>query len=290
MHGRTGNLSLADDISKFVPEFPLQGHHVTVRQLLNHTSGIVDYHYLGDPIEATSREPKALDEVMALYADKKWVHEPGTKWDWSISGFQLLVTILKRVTGQNLRRVRPPEYLQPCRSQVHSLWRRFHAGPGIISAYPLARRRPRPCSRGWHGLQHRPAVLQHGRRSLPNLARRPGQETPPFRDVRNDGDRRRRGRTDERARSGNALWIGAHAESRRRPPQHRPARSLLGFSGRMYEFPADRLTIVVLTNTEGQNAYAISRALARAILGLRDLPQALHLSRAFACRQTRFRW
>jgi CubicO group peptidase (beta-lactamase class C family) len=94
-----GKLSLDDDISKFVPEFPLQGHHVSVRQLLNHTSGIVDYHYLGDPIEATSRQQKVLDEVMALYADKKWVHDPGTKWDWSISGFQLLVTILERVTG-----------------------------------------------------------------------------------------------------------------------------------------------------------------------------------------------
>ena len=66
-----GKLSLDDDISKFIPEFPLQGHHVTVRQLLNHTSGIVDYHYLGDPIEATSRQPKALDEVTALYAGKK---------------------------------------------------------------------------------------------------------------------------------------------------------------------------------------------------------------------------
>src|SRR5882724_7857915 len=96
-----GKLSLDDDLSKFIPEFPLQGHRVTVRQLLNHTSGIVDYHYLGDPIEATSRLPKALDEVMALYADKKWVHEPGTKWDWSISGFQLLVTILERVTGES---------------------------------------------------------------------------------------------------------------------------------------------------------------------------------------------
>ena len=95
-----GKLSLDDDISKFVPEFPLQGHHVTIRQLLNHTSGIVDYHYLGDPIEATSRQPKALDEVMALYAGKSWVNEPGTKWDWSISGFQLLVTIVERVSGQ----------------------------------------------------------------------------------------------------------------------------------------------------------------------------------------------
>src|SRR5437660_4313768 len=102
-----GKLSLDDDISKFIPEFPLQGHHVTVRQLLNHTSGIVDYHYLGDPIEATSRLPKALDEVMALYAGKNWVNEPGKKWDWSISGFQLLVTIVERVTGQSF-----PDYVQ----------------------------------------------------------------------------------------------------------------------------------------------------------------------------------
>src|SRR6266478_4318154 len=102
-----GKLSLDDDISKFIPEFPLQRHHVTIRQLLNHTSGIVDYHYLGDPIEATSRLPKALDEVMALYARKNWVNEPGKKWDWSISGFQLLVTIVERVTGQSF-----PEYMQ----------------------------------------------------------------------------------------------------------------------------------------------------------------------------------
>jgi CubicO group peptidase (beta-lactamase class C family) len=94
-----GKLSLDDDISKYVPEFPMQGHRVTIRQLLNHTSGIVDYHYLGDPIEASSRQPKALDEVMALYSGKSWVNEPGKKWDWSISGFQLLVTIVERVTG-----------------------------------------------------------------------------------------------------------------------------------------------------------------------------------------------
>src|ERR1043165_1194363 len=96
-----GKISLDDDISKFIPEFPLQGHHVSVRQLLNHTSGIVDYHYLGDPIEATSRQPKALDEVMALYAGKKGGSEPGKKWDWSISGFQLLVIIVERVSGES---------------------------------------------------------------------------------------------------------------------------------------------------------------------------------------------
>ena len=46
-------LSLDDDISKFIPEFSLQGHHITVRELLNQTSGIADYHYLGDRFEST---------------------------------------------------------------------------------------------------------------------------------------------------------------------------------------------------------------------------------------------
>jgi hypothetical protein len=40
----------------------------------------------------------------------------------------------------------------------------------------------------------------------------------------------------------------------------------------MYEFPDDQLTVIVLTNTENQNAYAIARALARAALKLPELP------------------
>ena len=121
-----GKLSLDDDISKFIPEFPLQGHHVTVRQLLNHTSGIVDYHYLGDPIEATSRQPKALDEVMALYAGKNWVNEPGKKWDWSISGFNCWSrswsALPARVSLTTCSRTSSSR-----RCEVHYVLRRFHA-------------------------------------------------------------------------------------------------------------------------------------------------------------------
>ena len=131
-----GKLSLDDDISKFIPEFPLQGHHVTIRQLLNHTSGIVDYHYLGDPIEATSRQPKALDEVMALYAGKNWVNEPGKKWDWSISGFQLLVTIVERVTGQSFPDYVQQNIFQPAGVKSTIVLRRFHPGARALPFVP----------------------------------------------------------------------------------------------------------------------------------------------------------
>ena len=263
-----GRLSLDDDISKFIPEFPLQGHHVTIRQLLNHTSGIVDYHYLGDPIEATSRQPKALDEVMALYAGKNWVNDPGKKWDWSISGFQLLVTIVERATGQSF-----PDYVQqnifePAGVKsttycddfvlVHGL---SHAYRRIAGSYVPANENGmaynsdlRFCStvgdllQLWRGVKDKSLIRPETFRLMSTA----------------EGAAAQMSAQDPLAQYGFAMILN-HEDDHRRIGQH---GSLLGFSGSLYDFPADQLTIVVLTNTEGQNAYAITRALSRAILGL----------------------
>jgi CubicO group peptidase (beta-lactamase class C family) len=272
-----GKLSLDDDISKFIPEFPLQGHHVTIRQLLNHTSGIVDYHYLGDPIEATSRLPKALDEVMALYAGKNWVNEPGTKWDWSISGFQLLVTIMERVTSQSF-----PDYVQqnifkPARVRSTTYCDDFtltrglsHAYRKIGTSYIEARENGmaynsdlRFCSTVGDLLKLWRAIKAQ------NLVR---PET--FRQMTTaEGAAAHMSAQDPKAQYGFAMILnhedGLNQEDHRRIGQH---GSLMGYSGSLYDFPEDQFTIVVLTNTEDQNAYAITRALGRAILGLPPLP------------------
>jgi hypothetical protein len=76
--------------------------------------------------------------------------------------------------------------------------------------------------------------------------------------------------SDAQAQYGLALTIN-HEDNHRRYGQH---GSLFGYSGSLYEFPNDGLTIVVLSNTEGQNAYAITRALSRQMLGLPPLPSA----------------
>ena len=268
-----GKLSLDDDVSKFIPEFPLLGHHVSVRQLLSHTTGIVDYHYLGDPIDGTSREPKALDEVMALYAGRPWVNEPGTKWDWSISGFQLLVTIVERVSGQSYEDFVQSHILTPAGvtsttycddfTLVHGLAHGYRrSGSGYVPAnendmafnYDM-----RYCStvgdlyRAWHAVREgkllRPDLL-----AMMSTADGPGSQMSA---------------ADPNAHYGLALSLN-HEDDHRSRGQH---GSLLGYAGSMYEFPADDLTVVVLTNTESQNAYAIGRALARAVLGLPELPR-----------------
>jgi D-alanyl-D-alanine carboxypeptidase len=263
-----GKLSLDDDISKFIPEFPLQGHHVTIRQLLNHTSGIVDYHYLGDPIEATSRQPKALDEVMALYAGKNWVNDPGTKWDWSISGFQLLVMIVERVTGQSFPDYVQQNIFQPAGVKSTTYCDDFTLVHGLSHAYRRFQESYVPANE--NGMAYNSDLrfcstvgdlLQLWRSIKDKNLVRP--ET--FRLMSTaEGAAAQMSAQDPKAQYGFAMMLN-HEEDHRRIGQH---GSLLGYSGSLYDFPADQLTIVVLSNTEGQNAYAITRALARAILGL----------------------
>ena len=267
-----GKLSLDDEISKYVPEFPLQGHHVTIRQLLNHTSGIVDYHYLGDAIEATSRQPKALDEVMALYAGKKWVNEPGAKWDWSISGFQLLVTIVERVSGQSFADYVQQNIFTPAGvksttycddfSLVHGLshaYRKFETSYVPANENDMAYNADlRFCStvgdiyRLWRSIQEKKLVEPKTFEMMTTAEGAAAHMSPQ----------------DPKAQYGFAMILN-HEEEHRRIGQH---GSLLGYSGSLYDFPEDGLTIAVLTNTEGQNAYAITRALARTLLGLPPLP------------------
>ncbi len=269
-----GKLSLDDDISKYIPEFPLQGHHVSIRQLLNHTSGIVDYHYLGDPIEATSRQPKALDEVMALYAGKNWVNEPGKKWDWSISGFQLLVTIVERVSGQSF-----PEYAQqniftPSGVKSTTYCDDFNLTHGLAHAYRKFGNSYVPANENgmaynsdlrfcstvgdlyqlWRAIQEKNLVRPETYKLMTTA----------------EGAAAHMSSQDPKAQYGFAMILN-HEEEHRRIGQH---GSLLGYSGSLYDFPDDHLTIIVLTNTEDQNAYAITRALARAALGLPELPAA----------------
>jgi CubicO group peptidase (beta-lactamase class C family) len=267
-----GRLSLDDDISKFIPEFPLQGHHVTIRQLLNHTSGIVDYHYLGDPIEATSRQPKALDEVMALYAGKDWVNEPGKKWDWSISGFQLLVTIVERVTGQSFADYVQQNIFKPAGVKNTTYCDDFTLTRGLAHAYRKVGSSYVPANE--NGMAYNADLrfcstvgdlLQLWRAiNGKNLVR---PETFKLMTTA-EGAAAHMSAQDPKAQYGFAMILN-HEEDHRRIGQH---GSLLGYSGSLYDFPEDQLTIVVLTNTEDQNAYAVTRALGRAILGLPALP------------------
>ena len=94
-----GKLRLDDDVTKYVPEAPTLGQHVTVQQLLNHTSGIYGFTSLPD---ATNNERLELthEQVLGLIKDKPFDFEPGTRWRYNNSAFYLAGMVVERVTKQ----------------------------------------------------------------------------------------------------------------------------------------------------------------------------------------------
>jgi CubicO group peptidase (beta-lactamase class C family) len=72
-----GKLKLDDDVTKYVPEAPTHGRHVTVRQLLNHTSGVYSFTSLPEA-ENNERLDLTHEQVLSLIKDHPFDFEPGT--------------------------------------------------------------------------------------------------------------------------------------------------------------------------------------------------------------------
>lgn len=88
-------LSVQDKVSKYFPDFP-KGDSITIQHLLTHTSGI--YNYTNDRtfMEGEVFKPASREKLMALFKDKPLDFSPGTKWNYSNSGYCLLGYIAEK--------------------------------------------------------------------------------------------------------------------------------------------------------------------------------------------------
>ena len=95
-----GKLKLDDDVGKLLPDAPLSGKHVTIAQLLTHTSGIKNYTELKE-----IREPLPLpkERLYALLKDQPFDFEPGQGWHYSNSNYYLLGLIIEKISGRKYR-------------------------------------------------------------------------------------------------------------------------------------------------------------------------------------------
>ncbi|WP_309602734.1 serine hydrolase [Sphingomonas sp.] len=97
-----GKLSLDDPLSKFLPNYPAPGSSATVRQLLNHTSGVMPYTNIpGFMVEANINKPYTTEQLIAVFKDIPSPSKPGEKWNYNNSGYVLLGAILEKVTGKS---------------------------------------------------------------------------------------------------------------------------------------------------------------------------------------------
>jgi CubicO group peptidase (beta-lactamase class C family) len=99
---REGKLSLDDQARKYIPELPDYGHSLTIRHLLQHTSGLRDWgeieNIAGWP--RTSRVYTHAHVLDIVRRQKSLNFVPGTKWSYCNTGYNLTAIIVTRVSGQ----------------------------------------------------------------------------------------------------------------------------------------------------------------------------------------------
>jgi CubicO group peptidase (beta-lactamase class C family) len=103
-----GRLRYDDPVTEIFPEFPSYGKTITVRNLLNHTSGLPDYEDLMDALEKKKgpiwSAEKQIQDSQVLQLLEKESHgkfAPGTKWEYSNSGYVVLGLIVAKVSGKS---------------------------------------------------------------------------------------------------------------------------------------------------------------------------------------------
>jgi D-alanyl-D-alanine carboxypeptidase len=258
-----GKLSLDDDLSRWVPEFPLQGHRVTLRQLLNHTAGI--HNYTDSPAwrKRWADDLRPL-QVVDFVARDTFDFAPGTRSSYSNTGYMLLGLVVERASGRPYAEFVRRELVAPlglrhtsyCPSHPQGAeWASGYdvRNDSVVPAEYLSMTQPYAagalCSTVGDFVAWQRALAAGRVVSPASYAR---MTTP---DTLANG---------ERLSYGFGLGVG----------QYKGHRMVLhdgginGFNTSALRLPDDSLDVVVFSNTEGSGSGRLVQNLTRAVLGL----------------------
>ncbi|MFI5119271.1 MAG: serine hydrolase domain-containing protein [Thermoanaerobaculia bacterium] len=260
-----GKLSLDDPLGKFVPAFPEPGRRATVRQLLNHTSGIRSVTSLGPKYWAQTGREIEPAELVALFADEPADFSPGTDYRYSNSGYVLLGLVVEKASGEpwgafleerllgplGLARTRDGETLDLLPRRARGFSRRksggfenawgvnlsqgYAAGALLSTVGDLAT---------WTRRLHTaPPVSASSHRAMTTPATLPNGKVLSY---------------------GYGLGVDSFGGHRR----FFHGGGLPGFDGWVAFFPDDDLTVVALCNTDGDVGMEVADAIAGLVLGV----------------------
>jgi D-alanyl-D-alanine carboxypeptidase len=108
-----GKIKLDDDLHKYLPAFDTGGRVVTIRQLLNHSSGVPSV--TSQPGFVTEMAPRDLtdEQLLATVRGVKFDFEPGKGWTYSNTGYYLLGMVIRVVDGRPYDRFMQEEFFGP---------------------------------------------------------------------------------------------------------------------------------------------------------------------------------
>jgi CubicO group peptidase (beta-lactamase class C family) len=121
---RDGKLSLDDPIRKYIPEVPDYGAPLTIRQMLNHSSGLRDWGSVAG-IAGWPRTTRAYTHahVLEIIGRQRALNFPsGTRYSYSNSGYNLAAILVARVSGMSFADFTAQRIFGPLR-MTRTSWR-----------------------------------------------------------------------------------------------------------------------------------------------------------------------
>jgi CubicO group peptidase (beta-lactamase class C family) len=111
---KQGKLGLDDDIRKYLPWFPDLHERITIRQLLNHTSGIRDISQFGPIAGITQQDVLTEAQVVKILKRQRGLNfKPGTQFMYGNSDYVLLAEIVQAVSGTTFRQFTDSAIFKP---------------------------------------------------------------------------------------------------------------------------------------------------------------------------------
>ena len=135
-----GKLNYEDKIGKFIPELEFY-KNLTIKNLLNHTSGMPDYMALLDSLlidETWNNKTKIATnkDIINVFSKNKpaLLFEPNEKWEYSNTGYALLASIIEKVSGKTYAEFLKKEIFLPLKMNNTFVYTR-RANPKNIKNY-----------------------------------------------------------------------------------------------------------------------------------------------------------
>jgi CubicO group peptidase (beta-lactamase class C family) len=121
MAAERGQLSLDDEVQKYIPEWQDRDDHITIRHLLTHTSGVRDaFTMFGWGAHGDNADSN--ETIANILARQHGVNfKPGSEYQYNNSGYALLGALVKHATGQSLREYADVNIFKPL-GMSHSLF------------------------------------------------------------------------------------------------------------------------------------------------------------------------